>query len=1015
MSELVDSERWAQLWQLFDELVDLAAEERVRHLAAIAARDAELGRDLERLLVEIGDLGVLDRSLDDVFSALLGGLHEPERDKALEQRVGPYRLVEELGRGGMGVVYIAERADGQFEQRVALKLVKRGLDTDEVLERFRRERQILARLEHRSIARLYDGGATEDGRPYFAMELVKGEPITAYCDTHALPIEERLRLLRRVCEAVDHAHRNQVVHRDLKPSNILVTERGDLKLLDFGVAKFLGKGTEGQGAPTLTRIGSRAMTPEYAAPEQVLGRLVSPATDVYALGVTLYELLTGQRPYRLAERSETEVERTILEVEPPRPSTVVEQPPGVEGLPAESLAKARGTTPAALRRRLAGDLDAIVLTALRKEPEQRYGSARALADDLERYLAGQPVTAHSEAPFYRAAKFVRRRRSAVATVGLMALAGAFITYLISRGPRGSDAQAALRLSLGSIRRLTSLPGYEGEPTWSPDGRYVAFSSDASGSFDIWAVPVSGGEAKQLTWDAAEDSEPHWSPDGSTILFRSRREGGGIFAMPASGGDATRLTDFGYRPRWSPDGRRILFQLRPYQRLPNGIAVMDYPGGTARTFLSYEEGKDSYKVADWSPDGRFVVCQSGGWVAPAGLFIQPLRAPSPGFFLQWRGRAIDGISPVWSSRSPGIIFSRSTPGFHRSMNLEFVPLDRDGRVVGPPVRLTTAEDYEPAVSRDGRRLAYSSQTHGGSDLWKVPLDPTTGRPAGEAVQVTRETASELSPAVLPDNRHLLFLSDRDNEWFLYASDLDGRGVKLVDRSHSWQHIESISHDGRWLVLRSSGARGSAYGSYLLPFDPVDLEATGEARWLGDSFHRAISFSPDGKYLLRSSYRRESGLLVSENPTSSNPQQVRWPLSADFLKDYPLQNAPRFSPDGAWVAFGGFKERHKPAVFVVGRGSDTPRLVWEGSATAFWSNHSRRILIWSERGDDTGESLGFVDFDPATGATGSFQRLQLRAAPGGTEIGHYSLTPDEGWLFFAWWEYQGDVFVADLVEG
>ncbi len=452
MTEPADAERWRRLTELFDGLVGMPAGDRAARLAELDGEDASLRAEIESLLAEVEDSGVLDAPAVEAFSALLENVDPPEPEEAPGQRVGPYQIVEELGRGGMGVVYLAERADGQFEQRVALKLVKRGLDTDEVLQRFRRERQILARLEHRSIARLYDGGATEDGRPYFAMELVRGEPVTVYCDQRALSIEERLRLFRRVCEAVDHAHRNHVVHRDLKPSNILVTGDGDLKLLDFGVAKFLGKGTDGHDVPTLTRISSRAMTPEYAAPEQVLGRPVSPATDVYALGVVLYELLTGRRPYRLARQSGPEVERTILEVEPPRPSAVVEQGPEEEGSSAEGLARARGLTPAALRRRLAGDLDAIVLTTLRKDSGRRYVSAQALAEDIERHLAHRAVKAHPESPVYRTGKFVHRHRRAVATLGIAALTAILVGLGAlfdprqgKRGPRANAAEAQPRL------------------------------------------------------------------------------------------------------------------------------------------------------------------------------------------------------------------------------------------------------------------------------------------------------------------------------------------------------------------------------------------------------------------------------------------------------------------------------------------------------------------------------------------------------------------------------------------
>src|SRR5690606_19179777 len=304
-------------------------------------------------------LGEAERALGESVQPIAAGIYRgngPEVGLPAGTLVGPYRVVGEAGRGGMGVVYRARRADGAFEKTVALKLVKRGMDTDEVLARFRRERQVLAGLDHPGIARLLDGGAAEDGRPYLAMEYVEGEPITAYADRRRLGVEARLALLERACEAVQHAHRRLVVHRDLKPSNVLVTEDEGgaprVKLLDFGVAKLLAP----DAAEAMTRTGGGALTPAYAAPEQRRGEAVTTAADVYALGVVLYELLTGARPDETA------------------------RPPSAAVTP--EAAAARGATAERLRRRLRGDLDTIVLKALREEPEARYPSVESLLEDL---------------------------------------------------------------------------------------------------------------------------------------------------------------------------------------------------------------------------------------------------------------------------------------------------------------------------------------------------------------------------------------------------------------------------------------------------------------------------------------------------------------------------------------------------------------------------------------------------------------------------------------------------------
>jgi serine/threonine-protein kinase len=303
-------------------------------------------------------------------------------------RVGPYRLVRELGQGGMGVVHLAER-DDQFHQRVAVKIVRHGLDTPELLQRFLAERQILASLSHPNIARLLDGGVTDDGRPYLVLEYVEGEPIDVYCARLALPARDRVRLFLQVARAVHYAHRNLVVHRDLKPTNILVAADGQAKLLDFGIAKILDQSVVPLEAPR-TRTGLWVMTPEYASPEQVRGDPVTTATDVYGLGLVLYELLTGERAQTVTSLAPAALDRAICETEPPR--------------------------------RLTGDLDRIVALALRKEPERRYASAERLADDLARYLDGEPVAARGESLVYVARKFVARHRWGVAaTAALVAL------------------------------------------------------------------------------------------------------------------------------------------------------------------------------------------------------------------------------------------------------------------------------------------------------------------------------------------------------------------------------------------------------------------------------------------------------------------------------------------------------------------------------------------------------------------------------------------------------------------
>ena len=433
----MDPERWNQVDHLFAQALDRPPAERSAFLDAACAGDTALRRQVERLL-----------AADEEGSGFLSGAPAELLELALDDReeggrLGPYRLLRKLGHGGMGTVYLAHREDEHYQRDVAIKILRSGLASTEAYHRFVAERQILARLEHPNIARLYDGGSTADGRPYLIMELVEGEPVDSYCDRHRLTVDQRLDLFQKICAAVQYAHQNLLVHRDLKPANILITPNGEPKLLDFGIAKQLAP--EAGGALQETRTGLRMMTPSYASPEQVRGGAITTASDVYSLGVILYELLTGRSPYPVTPELPYEIERAICEQEPERPSIALSRP----GLPsAEEIARTRKTRPQALSSRLRGDLDNIVLMALRKEPRRRYGSAAELAQDLEKHLQDLPVTARPDTLRYRARKFVRRHRTAVAaTAAVVLLVVGSVASLVAQGRQLAQERDKARYAL----------------------------------------------------------------------------------------------------------------------------------------------------------------------------------------------------------------------------------------------------------------------------------------------------------------------------------------------------------------------------------------------------------------------------------------------------------------------------------------------------------------------------------------------------------------------------------------
>jgi serine/threonine protein kinase/TolB-like protein/Flp pilus assembly protein TadD len=436
-------QRWEQVKQLYQAALGREPQTRSAFLAEACAGDPALLREVESLL----------QSNDEAGSFLSAtALKDAERAPAEEwvgRRVGAYKLIREIGRGGMGTVYLASRADELFNKLVAVKLINRGMDTESILRRFENERRILAALEHPSIARLLDGGTTEDGLPYFVMEYFEGQPLYQYCDTHQLSVDERLRLFEKICSAVQYAHRQLIVHRDLKPKNILVTADGTPKLLDFGIAKFLRPELASHTIdPTAPAV--RLMTPEYASPEQVRGEPITAASDIYSLGVLLYGLLTGHRPYVLKSRFPHELSRVICEEEPTAPSAIVsrvepaDDPEAADSTPItpQWVSKARHASPEQLRRRLRGDLDNIVLKAMNKAPPARYASAEELSEDIRRHLEGRPIIARQPATSYRVAKWVQRQRTAVIAAALallaFAAAGAAVWQARTRLPAMGD-------------------------------------------------------------------------------------------------------------------------------------------------------------------------------------------------------------------------------------------------------------------------------------------------------------------------------------------------------------------------------------------------------------------------------------------------------------------------------------------------------------------------------------------------------------------------------------------------
>jgi Tol biopolymer transport system component len=578
---LTSPEAWQRAEPLLDELLELDAAARAARLLELESGDPALAAQLREMLAAAETEELLSRPAAE-FAALLGtaeGL--PSR---IGEHVGPFRITDEIGRGGMGAVYAAGRVEGGFDQQVAIKVLKRGTDSEHVLRRFLAERQILARLEHPHIARLLDGGITEDGLPWFAMERVDGEWITAHVDRQRLPLPERLALFLDVCDAVAFAHGQRVVHRDIKPSNVLVSAEGRVKLVDFGIAKLLDPSEE-----KLTRTGMVVMTPHYAAPEQRLGNEITTATDVWQLGSLLREML-----------------------------------------------------PAPLPR----DLERVVAQACHEEPARRYASAGALAEDVRAFTDGRPVAARGDSAAYRLSRVARRNRSAVAT-GVLALAGVGAWIALGRSldrsptaslrfqlvstfpgshrqasfspdgksiaflmedPSGTPQVFAKDLTAGDPLQLTRDERGANRPRWSPAGEQIVYDVPGAG---IWSVAASGGTARQVL---QEGFNPNLSPDGRQLVYEvdaqlwtARSDGSGARVLGDGAGNLEKEYAFvGSTPAFSADGREVVYFQDHDAPILGDLWSLPLDGG-ARRRLTFDDVTTSHPV--WLPDGSGIVYSS----------------------------------------------------------------------------------------------------------------------------------------------------------------------------------------------------------------------------------------------------------------------------------------------------------------------------------------------------------------------------------------------------------------------
>lgn len=930
-------ERWRKVKEVFGAALELPAEDQAAYVAGACGGDADLQKEVRSLIASHREAG-------DLFDspALEGNASMVTRAAGrLMQgaRFGSYRVVEQIGEGGMGSVYRGYDEGDPARAPVAIKVVKLGFDHDDILRRFRRERQILAALDHPNIAQLLDAGAGDDGVPYFVMEYIDGQRIDRYCEALRLSVDERLRLLQSVCAAVDYAHQHRILHRDIKPGNVLITAAGEVKLLDFGIGKILDPAVV---SPSLdvTATMLRMMTPEYASPEQLRGEKLTEVTDIYSLGLLLCEIVTGERPQR-------------------------------SGAP---------------RRLLPGDLEAIARKALHSDPRQRYSSAAGLAQDIGRYLEGKRVEAGS-GTLKKVAVWGAAASGAAVLAVLAVLAWSRYserTPMVSRPPAG-------------ILPFTTFPGDEFQPYFSGDGSKIVFvwNGEDGRNADVYIKPVAGASLQRLTTNAAQDVSPTWSPDGKrlaflrtspkeTAVFVANSDGSGVHGLIAEV-YPTRIETVGRHLDWSRDGQWLAVADKTAPGEPFAIFMVEAATGRKRRITTppVKTMGDSNPV--FSPDGgRLAFLRSTG-DGVSDIYVMPLNGSPDAARLTFDNRSISSLT--WTPDGRLIVFASDRTGGRNLWRIRATP------GAAAPERLPGIGENasDPAFAKDGLKLAYS-QTFRDANIWRVDLSPE-GRSLPPARQLIASTLYDSSPQISPDGSKVAFRSSRSGTNEIWVCDSEGAHCEQMTRfggpltgSPRW------SPDGRFIAFDS---RPQGQSDIYV----VSTEGGFPQQVTQDASEDVVpSWSADSRWIYFASNRTGSWQVWKSAVTGGAGIQVT--RNGGF--------AASESPGGKFVYYA--KGRGVAGLWRTPAAGGNEEEVLPSLKPGFWGYWAlaRTGVYYVDRASpDQNAVIYFLDF-----RTGRITPVYRMERPPSVADSAFALSPDGSYLLFSQIDNSGsDIMVAD----